>query len=378
MKILVTGGAGFIGNHLVHELCAHGYQVVVLDNLDPQVHGSDADGHTVRAHGVRFILGDVTDARAVNEALSGCDAVIHLAAAVGVGQSMYEVGYYTHNNVTGTACLYECLIKNRHPVTKIVVASSMSAYGEGLYECPQCLRRQRGWQRHEKDLRQGRWDLYCPDCGQAFTACPIPETEPFACQSIYALTKRDAEEFALMLGRAHRLPTLALRFFNVYGPGQSLANPYTGVLAIFLSRLLHNQSPIIYEDGLQTRDFVYVSDVARALRLALESDLSNEAFNVGSGQAVSIKMIGELLLKACGQEGQVNCHLTHNFRPGDIRHCLADTGKIRRLLYWQPRITLETGIDRLVAWARSASAQDYFSKTTQELERYGLLRPANL
>ncbi|MBI4370458.1 MAG: GDP-mannose 4,6-dehydratase [Elusimicrobia bacterium] len=373
MNVLVTGGAGFIGSHLCRELLDAGHQVTVIDNLDPQVHGQSLSSR--RSPDVNYIQADILNKDALTKALTGIDAVAHLAATVGVGQSMYEVTYYTNTNVNGTGLLYEIIIKNNLPIKKIVVASSMSAYGEGLYACPKCRYISRGRQRSLEDLKRGFWELKCPKCGAILEPRPVPETEPFHCESIYALSKRDTEEIALMLGKAHQLPSIALRFFNVFGPGQSVSNPYTGVAAIFISRILNGKAPVIYEDGRQSRDFIHVRDVARAVRMSLESGIANEVFNVGTGRSITVDDVAQWALKASGELGRIKPEAGLGYRSGDIRHCFADTSKIRKQLRWEPKVSLEEGFTELVQWAKGVGAVDRFDQATSELERYGLLRP---
>ncbi len=372
MRILVTGGIGFIGSHVVGDLLGAGHEVRVIDLLDSQVHGED---HIPQLDPrVKFFHGDINDPDCLVQALDGCEAVAHLAATVGVGQSMYEVTYYTHANVNGTACLYETLIKNRKrfPVKKVVVASSMSAYGEGLYRCDGCDCALRGRPRPVEQLKARRWEPECPNCRKALKPMPVPETEPFMCESIYALTKRDTEEIALMLGKSHGIATMALRFFNVYGPGQSLSNPYTGVAAIFISRILNRHAPVVYEDGLQSRDFVHVRDVARAVRLALESKDGDMVLNVGANRPVTILEVAQIILNLSGATGPVPC-ATQTYRFGDIRHCFADISRIRKLLGWRPEVSIEDGFRELMDWSGTVKAVDRFDQATKELERYGLL-----
>ncbi|MFC1522192.1 SDR family NAD(P)-dependent oxidoreductase [Elusimicrobiota bacterium] len=381
MKVLVTGGAGFIGSHLAKELLSQNHKVVILDNLDKQVHQDknkavkDIESMPAFKKGdLKFIKGDVTNYSDVKTAVHGCDAIAHLAATVGVGQSMYEIAYYTHSNITGTGMLYEVLIKEKIRLKKVVVASSMSAYGEGLYACDSCKGSFRGWNRPEEDLKQGKWDLSCPACETPLKPVPVPETEPFHSTSVYAISKRDTEEIALMLGKAHDIPTIALRFFNVYGPGQSLSNPYTGVMAIFLSRVLNDKNPVVYEDGRQSRDFINVKDIASAIRASLESDLNNEMFNVGNGKALEIKEIADMSIKATGKQGSLVPEIKGLWRPGDTRHCFADTAKITKMLDWHPKISLQKGMEELAQWTKNTSACDSFAKATDELASYGLLR----
>ena len=264
--VLITGGAGFIGSHLANELLSHGYRVRALDTLVSQVHGEGQSRPTYLNKEVELILGDVRDPVAVRKALNGVDAVYHFVALVGVGQSMYQIEHYTNVNNLGTAVLMEQIVKR--PVAKLIVASSMSIYGEGLY-CQASGEVIPGRQRTLDQLRRHDWELR-DSAGEVLQPVATPEWKMPSLSSIYALSKYDQEQMALITGRAYGIPTVALRFFNVYGPYQALSNPYTGVLAIFAARLLNNQRPIIFEDGNQQRDFVSVYDIARACRLALE------------------------------------------------------------------------------------------------------------
>jgi dTDP-L-rhamnose 4-epimerase len=322
----------------------------MLDSLVPQVHG---DAPEVEPD----IVGDVRDPQVVRRALDGVDAVVHLAARVGVGQSMYEMAEYTSANSVGTAVLLEALAER--PVRKLVVASSMSIYGEGAY---------RGGdpgERTREMLERREWDF--PD----FEPAPTPETKRPALSSIYALTKYDQERACLVAGEAYGIPAVALRLFNVYGPGQALSNPYTGVLAIFAARLLNGRAPRVFEDGEQRRDFVSVHDVARAFRLALERDgADGAAVNVGSGESISIRALGELLARTLGSD--LVPEVTGDFRVGDIRHCFADTTLARERLGFEAEVRLEDGIAELAAWLATQSASDRIDEATAELARRGL------
>src|SRR5215218_4585147 len=297
-RVLITGGAGFIGSHLADELLEHGYQVRALDNLSDQVHGQDSGRPGYLNPDVELVEGDVRDPGAVRKALEGVDAVYHYAARVGVGQSMYEIERYTSVNNLGTAVLLEALIEK--PVRRLVVASSMSIYGEGLYvdgEGRPVLGQERGLER----LKAHDWEVR-DDQGRPLTPVPTPESKTPYLSSVYALSKYDQERMCLMVGRAYSIPTVALRFFNVYGTRQALSNPYTGVLAIFASRLLNDRAPMIFEDGLQQRDFVSVKDVARACRLAMESpDAAYRVFNVGSGQPRTVLSVAHAMAKVMGK-----------------------------------------------------------------------------
>jgi dTDP-L-rhamnose 4-epimerase len=349
-------------------LLKHGYSVRALDFLLPQVHGETCPRPPYLDQDVELIRGDIRDATAVDRALNGVDAVYHLAAAVGVGQSMYEIANYTSINNVGTAILLESLA--RHPVQRLVVASSMSIYGEGLYRNPtgaEVLVSERS----TEQLKQRRWELYAED-GSLLEPIPTPESKGPALPSIYALGKYDQERMCLTIGRAYDIPTVALRFFNVYGTRQSLSNPYTGVLAIFASRLLNNQPPLINEDGKQKRDFVSVQDAARACHLALKApQASGHAINVGSGQAVSVLEIADLLAEMLERK-EVGRTITSRYRKGDIRHCFADIGLARRLLGYEPQVRPETGIVDFVEWLEGQTAVDHLARAQNELLARGL------
>lgn len=367
-KVLITGGAGFIGSHLADELLAHGYRVRVLDSLDPQVHGEGRRRPDYLAEDVELIVGDVNDREKVDEALKGVDAVYHFAAAVGVGQSMYEVAHYTRVNNLGTAVVLEALTKN--PVERLVVASSMSLYGEGLYRGHSGGPRMVG-ERTLEQLKSGQWEFLAED-GSVLQPMPTPETKQPALASVYALSKYDQERLCLMIGRAYNIPTVALRFFNAYGPRQALSNPYTGVLAIFASRLMNDNPPAIFEDGLQQRDFVSVYDIARACRLALETpDAAGETFNIGSGQPRTVREIAAKLAKVVGKES-VQPEILGKYRVGDIRHCYADIGKAQRILGYAPQVQLEDGLVELASWLASQAAEDRVAQASAELNARGL------
>src|SRR5690348_16459425 len=324
VRTLVTGGAGFIGSHLVERLLAQGDEVVVLDSLDPQVHGETAPSIP---DAVELIEGDVGDDATVERALAGAERVVHLAAAVGVGQSMYEIARYVRQNTFATAQFLERVVAQEPRPRRLVVASSMSIYGEGEYLCEEHGAKA-PHPRPEEQLLARDWEVYCPDCGKELRPIGTRETKPLLPTSIYAVTKRDHEELCLVTGSAYGIPTVALRFFNVYGPGQALSNPYTGVAALFMSRFKNRRRPVIYEDGLQSRDFVSVHDVVQALRLALRKRPDRRrSFNVGTGEATSILSIAERLARCYGADAKPQA--VRKFRSGDIRHCFADITAIR-------------------------------------------------
>lgn len=366
-KILITGGAGFIGSYLVDALVEKGYDVRVFDSLEPQVHGQGRYSPEYLNPAAELVVGDVRDRAALKAALDGVDVVFHYAAAVGVGQSMYEIHRYVEANTLGGATLLDILANDRLGVRKLIVASSMSIYGEGKYECGTCgvaypqLRQ-------DEQLRQRTWEMLCPACGGEMRPLPTDEDKPLFPTSIYAVTKRDHEEMFLCFGRAYSIPTVALRFFNVYGPRQALSNPYTGVAAIFSARLLNGQPPVIYEDGLQSRDFVHVTDVARASLLAMELDEADyEVFNVGTGRSLTILEIARMLIDHLAG-GQVEPQIVGKYRRGDIRHCFADIGKIKDRLGFTPQVSFEDGLSDLISWVKEQEAADRFHQVDSELK----------
>jgi dTDP-L-rhamnose 4-epimerase len=362
-RLLITGGAGFIGSHVADELLRVGYAVRALDVMVDQVHG-EAQRPDYLNEDVELIPGDVRDEDVVRGALEGVDAVIHLAARVGVGQSMYQQAEYAGANTLGTAVLLGALAE--HPVRKLVVASSMSIYGEGAYEPVPAQERTR------EQLERREWEPRGV-AGQELKAIPTPETKQPALSSVYALTKYDQEVLCLLFGASYSVPTVALRLFNVYGPRQALSNPYTGVLAIFAARLLNDRPPVVYEDGLQRRDFVQVTDVARAFRLALEQDgADGRAVNIGSGQATSILEIADTLARLLGR--QIEPELPGTFRAGDIRHCYADVSLARDRLGFEAAVALEDGLAELAAWLETQPATDRFDEAATELAERGLTR----
>jgi dTDP-L-rhamnose 4-epimerase len=368
--ILITGGAGFIGSHVARELLAHGYAVRALDVLDPQVHGTTSRRPPYLADDVELIVGDVRDPAAVAHALEGADAVFHFAAAVGVGQSMYRIRDFTAVNDLGTACVLEGAIAAK--VQKLIVASSMSIYGEGLYVdadgAPHLSAR-----RTQAALAEGHWEPKDAK-GRPMTPRPTPESKPAALESVYALGKYAQEQAALIVGRAYSIPTVALRFFNVYGPHQALSNPYTGMLAIFASRLLNARSPIIFEDGQQRRDLVHVQDVAKACRLALESDKANgHTFNIGSGQSYSVVQVAQALAQVMGRE-DLEPEITREYRVGDIRHCFADVSHAKQVLGFVSRIGLKDGMRELADWLVTQEARDHVASARRELQQRGSTR----
>jgi dTDP-L-rhamnose 4-epimerase len=368
-EVLITGGAGFIGSHLCDHLLEKGYKVKVLDNLSEQVHGKQRARPDYLDPDVELIEGDIRDRSAVEGALENAEVVFHFAARVGVGQSMYEIAGYTDVNNSGTAVLLEAIIKK--PVTKLVVASSMSVYGEGLYKKTNG-EIVAGHERRLADLKRGSWEL-TDENNNIMHPVPTTEDKIPSLSSVYALSKFDQERLCLITGRAYGIPVTALRFFNVYGTRQALSNPYTGVLAIFASRLLNGNPPLVYEDGNQKRDFVNVKDVARACLLAAgKQEADGEVINIGSGQAYTIRDIAERLARVMGRKG-IHPIITSNYRAGDIRHCFSGIEKARRLLGFSPQVDFNEGLAELTEWLGSQKADDGFEMAGKELESRGLI-----
>lgn len=365
-KVLVTGGAGFIGSHTVDVLIENGYEVVVLDNLEPQVHRVKPGYLNPEA---KYIWGDIRKKKDWRIALENVDAIIHLAAMVGVGQSMYQPVRYLVTNTIGTANMYEVLVEMpeiRKRIKKIIIASSKSIYGEGAYEC-----KEHGIVypnlRPRKQLENGDWNVHCPVCKGYIKPIGITEKKPVQNLSTYALSKYDTEKIALNFGFTLRIPTVAFRYFNVYGPRQSLNNPYTGIVAIFASRIKNNNPPIIFEDGKQLRDFIYVKDIVRANLLGLQKDVQG-VYNVGTGKSVSILNIAETLIDIFGSK--VRPKITGEFRFGDNRHDFANISKIKKELGFESKWGLREGFEKFVEWSKVRKAIDAFEKSEQERKRY--------
>ena len=369
-KVLVTGGAGFIGSHLIDRLVADGRDVRVLDSLETQVHG-EGTGH--RNDAAEYMDGTVLDRDQVDRALEGVDSVVHLAAQVGVGQSMYEMARYVEENCLGTAALLE-RIAEQGEIGSLVVASSMSIYGEGQYACDSCGEEDVQVRRTLQDLEARNWEPRCVRCGGEVRPIPTTERKRLEPDSIYATTKRDQEELVLVFGRSHGIRSIALRLFNVYGPRQSLSNPYTGVAAIFSSRLLSGNNPTVYEDGRQSRDFVHVSDIAAAFQLALDADdVSDVALNVGTGKSTTVLDVAEVL--ASELKVEIEPEIVEKFRHGDVRHCWSDISAIRDALGYEPSVEFRDGMRELVGWLKEDSPEfeDRTEAAKGELEKHGLV-----
>ena len=367
-RILVTGGAGFVGSHTVDALLREGHAVRVFDDLSDQVHRGGIPAYL--SPQAEFVRGDVRNPETLRQVVSDVDVVYHFAAAVGVGQSMYEIARYMEINTQGTANLLQALLERNKRLEKLIVASSMSIYGEGLYRCEQ-----HGMvappPRPAAQLRARQWQVACPQCGQPLEPAATAESKPLQCSSIYALSKKDQEEMSLLFGRTYGVPVVALRYFNVYGTRQALSNPYTGVAAIFASRLLNHRAPLIFEDGEQLRDFVSVQDVVQANLLAMQrSEADGLALNIGSGHPVTIRQVAETLAATLGV--QMSAVITGKYRAGDIRHCFGDISQAQRLLDYSPSQRFESAVGELVEWLRSQNAVDLVEEASSRLMAFGL------
>ena len=370
MKILVTGGAGFIGSHITDALIERGHSVRIYDNLTPQVHTQQQIPEYLNEE-AEFIAADIRDRDALIKAMADVEVIFHEASAVGVGQSMYQIHTYTDVNALGTANLLDILANEKHEVRKLIIAASMSEYGEGAYKCEDC-----GivypTHREPEQLRQKQWEMTCSNCSRTVVPVATGEDKPLYPTSIYAISKQIQEQMCLCTGQAYGIPVVALRYFNIYGTRQSLSNPYTGVMAIFSSRILNNNPPLIFEDGLQSRDFVHVSDVVQANLLAMDSDKADgQIFNVGTGQPTTILGIAEELIST--MRSDLKPEIAGKFRTGDIRHCFADISKIRDVLGYEPAVTLDSGIRELVEWGKEQEAVDRFEMASRELEDRGMV-----
>ena len=370
--VLVTGGAGYIGSHLVDALVARGYQVTVLDNLEPQVHRSGGWPSYANSTAT-YVKGDVRDRAVFEPLVLASQAVVHFAAAVSMGQSMYQIDRYVDVNTRGTALLLDILVNKRHQVEKLLVASSIGVYGEGAYACPDhgpVAPRIR----LEAQLAARDWEQHCPMCGRHVASVPTPEDKALYRDNIYSMTKYHQEEMVLLIGKTYGIPAVAPRFFNVYGPRQSLSNPYAGVAAIWLSRLLNGKRPIVFEDGGQLRDFVSIHDVVDCLVLMLETPGADYLpVNVGSGDTVTILDIARRLTGLLGSS--IEPHITQTGRKFDIRHNTADISRARQTLGYLPKVSLEEGFAELIDWAKTTPdvAVDFFDTALKELDDKGLL-----
>lgn len=373
-KILITGGAGFIGSRLANRLLEKGYEMVVLDNLSKQIHGETPETselYLAIKDKVEFIKGDVRNLQDWEKSIQGCDAVVHLAAETGTGQSMYEVSKYVDVNINATSLFLDYLVNQKHTIKKVVVASSRAVYGEGSYidsngsiVYPEA--------RLESDMDKG---IFEPQKnGKSLQVVATKESAPFKPQSVYGITKQVQEQLVLNVCSSINIPAVALRFQNVYGPGQSLKNPYTGILSIF-STLIHNQNPInIFEDGLESRDFVYIDDVVSSIVLSLESDKANgKSYNVGTGVATNVIEVADALQDLYGK--MVPTQVTGNYRKGDIRHNFADMSSIKRDLNFEAKIDFKNGLKHFTDWVSNQVIEEsQYEKSIEEMKAKGIMK----
>ena len=369
-RILVTGGAGFIGSHTVDQLIARGDTVRVYDNLNSQVHGENAKRPEHLHPEAEFIVGDVRDRDHLKKAIEDVELVIHDAAEVGVGQSMYSIDQYISTNVQGTGVLWDILVNEKHTVEKVLVASSMSLYGEGYYRCAEHGRISPK-PRPENQLIEGQWEMLCPECAVPVIPVPTDEDKELDCTSVYAQSKKDQEVYSLIIGKAHKIPTVACRYFNCYGPRQSLNNPYTGAGAIFCSAVKNDSPPLIYEDGNQRRDFIHVKDLVRGKLLLLDHhDANYGIFNIGTGKPSSILDLANTIIELYGKSFQPD--VIYKFRNGDIRDCFADISKIKALGF-EPELSLKQGLEDLIAWSDTQHAVSRVEDAHKKLVEKGLV-----
>jgi dTDP-L-rhamnose 4-epimerase len=368
-RILIIGGCGFVGSHTADALLKKGYSVTVFDNLSKQVHATGLP--TYLSRDVEFVEGDVRDLHALSRVVAQADAIYHLAAAVGVGQSMYEIAEYCGTNIQGTANLLQAILDTRSTPQKLIVASSMSIYGEGRYICTKCGE-VAPEARKVQQLKQQAWELKCPVCREPLQPAATDEEKPLQCSSIYALSKKAQEEMVLLFGETYNIPAVALRYFNIYGPRQALSNPYTGVAAIFASRLMNGNAPMVFEDGRQMRDFVNVRDIVQANVLALTAaGADGMAVNVGSGEPITVLQVAKEIARMLGME--ILPQLAGKYRAGDIRHCYADISKISQALGYVPQVSFRQGISELVEWLSSQQAHDHTEEALLQLTARGLV-----
>lgn len=374
--VLVTGGSGFIGSNISLELVSRGYDVTVLDNMSYQIHGKHyrrSSLYNAIKDCVHFIKGDVVNRNLLKRVIASVDSIIHLAAETGTGQSMYEINRYTSVNIGGTAQILDILTNEKNKVKKILVASSRAIYGEGAYICIE-----HGMvfplSRRDEDMKNKDYEVKCPICKHDVSLVPTDEFSKKHPTSIYGFTKQAQEEMCMITGKTLHIPTVAFRYQNVYGPGQSLRNPYTGILSIFSTRILNNKSINIFEDGKESRDFVYIDDVVRGTILGLESEKADyESFNIGSGRAINVHSIAQRLCECYGHI--VDITVSGNYRLGDIRHNLADITKAKKLLNYQPKISFDEGIKKFTEWVKTQDIEvDCFEKSINEMRSKGLYK----
>lgn len=372
-NILITGGAGFIGSNLSLKLIDKGYNITVLDNLSPQIHGQNSPLYNSIKDKVHFIKGSVLNYQDWKKALKNIDVVVHLAAETGTGQSMYEIEKYTDVNIKGSSIFLDIVANEKHSIKKMVVASSRSIYGEGKYSCPNC-----GiiypTERKDQDMVNGDFNIKCPKCNTNAILLATDEESKIHPSSIYGITKQVQEQMFLTMGKSLGIPAVAFRYQNVYGAGQSLSNPYTGILSIFSTRIKNGNDVNIFEDGKESRDFVYVDDVVDATILGIEKDEANyEVFNVGLGKAIDVTTVARTLVKEYNSNSKVI--ISGNYRLGDIRDNYADLTKIKNLLGYEPKISFEEGIKKFTSWVNQQEImEDMYEKSIEEMKQKGLYK----
>ncbi len=372
-NILVTGGAGFIGSSLSLKLVKKGYTVTVLDNLSPQIHSGNSPLFNSIKDKVKFINGTVLNAADWKKALRDIDVVVHLAAETGTGQSMYEIQKYTDVNVQGASIFLDILANEKHSIKKIVVASSRAIYGEGKYHCDSC-----GVvfpsEREDEDMAKGDFSVKCPHCNNKVALLATDEHSEIHPTSIYGITKQVQEQMFLVMGKSLGIPAVAFRYQNVYGPGQSLTNPYTGILSIFSTRIKNNNNINIFEDGKESRDFVYIDDAVDATILGIEkNEANNEVFNVGYGEAVDVLTVANTLINAYESNSKIT--ISGNYRLGDIRHNYADLSKIKSKLGFEPKVSFDDGMHKFIKWVdKQGIAEDKYEESIEEMKEKGLYK----
>jgi dTDP-L-rhamnose 4-epimerase len=376
-NVLITGGAGFIGSNLSLKLIENGWHVTVLDNLSAQIHGEMAEDASPLFRNIKnevnFIKGTVTSFEDWRQAINGQDAIIHLAAETGTGQSMYEIERYVNVNIAGTAIMLNILANDKHTIKKIIVASSRAIYGEGKYEC-----NSHGFvyplERKDSDMAKGNFDCKCPLCNGKLNLCATSEDSKIQPTSIYGITKQTQEQMVLVTGKSLSIPAVALRYQNVYGPGQSLINPYTGILSIFSSLIKNNKKINVFEDGKESRDFVFIDDAVSSTLLALEKENANfHVFNVGYGQPVDVITVSNTLKQIYNSD--IEIVVSGNYRLGDIRHNYADITKIKKLLDFNPQWSFEKGINKFCDWVNQQTMiENNYEKSIQFLKERKLFK----
>ena len=372
MRILITGGAGFIGSHLARRLAQQGYSVAVLDNLLPQVHGPAPH---LDLPGCTFIHADIRDGDTMAQAMGGVDVVYHLAAETGVGQSQYEIKRYVSTNTFGTSVVLETALAAS--VRQVIISSSRAVYGEGQYHCQTCNQTFAAQVRDAGRMNAGHWDIYCPRCGKAAKREPMREDAPTAPSSIYGVTKLQQEELALSVSNTHNLPITILRFFNVFGPGQSLSNPYVGVLGTFFRRALAGDVAEVYEDGEMLRDFIFIDDVVDVLQRSNGNEKAfGQILNVGTGSGIRLRDVAVEIFRALSLEPSVT--VSGRYRLGDIRHAVGDPSRLSSQLGFHAQVAFADGVKRYVEWARKQDRYTIDAQADQQLLAHNLLRQARV